>query len=57
MKINEKEFKAFLELRKIGVCNMLDPYVREFCNIDKEQHIYIVKNFEKLLKKFEEEEC
>lgn len=47
--ITSEMFKEFLILQQSGVYNMVSPEVREHLGISKQQHFYMLKNFDDLM--------
>lgn len=47
--ITSEMFKEFLILQQSGVYNMVSPEVRDHLGISKQQHFYMLKNFDDLM--------
>lgn len=47
--ITSEMFKEFLILQQSGVYNMVSPEAREHLGISKQQHFYMLKNFDDLM--------
>lgn len=54
--ISRSEFEQFVEVRDGGHYNMFDPSARAETTLSKQQWIAIMKNFEKLDRKFNSKE-
>jgi phosphoenolpyruvate-protein kinase (PTS system EI component) len=50
--ITKEQFEAYLNLQKAGTCNMLNPMVRDICDLTTHEHISIIKNYDNLKLKF-----
>ena len=50
--ITESMFNEFVEVRDSGEYNMFDPAARTETSLDKNEWIYIMRNFETLEEKF-----
>ena len=48
MKITRGQFLNFKKLKESGLYNMIDPNIRRILDITKEQHRYILENYEHL---------
>ncbi len=54
--ITAKMFNEFLILQQSGVYNMVSPEVREHLDISKQQHHYMLKNFDDLMLYFRQKD-
>ena len=50
--ITESMFNEFVEVRDSGEYNMFDPAARAETSLDKNEWVYIMRNFETLEEKF-----
>ena len=46
--LTRKDFRAFAEVRKSGLYNMLDPRARELTHLSEEKWIEIIKQYSDL---------
>ena len=51
-KVTKEQFESYCNLQDEGNYNMLDPMVREICNLTREEHIAIMENYVQLEKKY-----
>ena len=51
-KVTKEQFESYVSLQENGTYNMLDPMVREICDLTREEHMAIVTNYDKLKKKY-----
>jgi len=51
-KVTQEQFESYCDLQEDGTYNMLDPMVREICDLSKEEHIAIITHYDKLKKKY-----
>lgn len=49
---NKEKFMRYVKCQKSGKYNMLDSRVQIECNLTKEEHMYIIKNYNELYKKY-----
>ncbi len=47
-------FEKYLELQRSDELNMVSPEVRDRLGISREEHLYILNNYDELLKEYEE---
>tara|TARA_R110002020_G_scaffold335596_1_gene550765 strand:+ start:6804 stop:6980 length:177 start_codon:yes stop_codon:yes gene_type:complete len=52
VEITKSQFERYVDVQNWGVYNMLDPTVRDICNLTKKEHKFIVINYNKLKKKY-----
>lgn len=50
-----KDFAAYEEVRSSGRVNMFDPSARILAGLDRNEHIFVMKNFEGLQAQYREE--
>ncbi|MCR5312163.1 MAG: hypothetical protein K6E54_00670 [Bacteroidaceae bacterium] len=51
-KITKEMFKKYVKKQASGDCNMLSKEVENDCNLSKEEHMEIIKNYNKYVQKF-----
>ena len=51
-KITQEQFEAYVDLQEEGTYNMLDPMVREICDLTRKEHMDIITNYDKLKIKY-----
>lgn len=49
-----RDFEKYLELQKSGEMNMMSPQVQERLGISKDEHLFIIKNYDALKKEYDE---
>ena len=47
--VSKEQFHDFQRLQEDGSYNMIDPAIRDVLDLSKEEHYYILSNYEKLL--------
>jgi len=52
--ITKEQFEAYVNLQNDGSYNMLDPMVREICDLTRQEHMNIITNYDTLKLKFKE---
>ena len=53
LKVSAEQFEEYREGQESGMYNMFDPQARMMTSLDKEEWIYILQNYEILLKTYE----
>lgn len=53
LKVSAEQFEEYREIQESGMYNMFDPQARMMTSLDKEEWIYILQNYEILLKTYE----
>tara|TARA_R100001594_G_scaffold77050_2_gene111691 strand:+ start:840 stop:1016 length:177 start_codon:yes stop_codon:yes gene_type:complete len=53
LKVSAEQFEEYREIQESGMYNMIDPQARMMTSLDKEEWIYILQNYEILLKTYE----
>ena len=51
-KVTKEQFESYLNLQESGDCNMMDPMVRDVCDLTREEHMAIITNYDELKKKY-----
>ena len=51
-KVTKEQFESYCDLQEEGSYNMLDPMVRAICDLTREEHVAIMKNYDELKKKY-----
>ena len=51
--ITKEQFEEYRSVQDSGMYNMFDPRARECTSLSKEEWIEIIKNYPKLLEKYE----
>ena len=52
VEISEEQFRQFVALRDLGICNMISSDVQILANLSKEEHLYILSHFVELCDKY-----
>lgn len=47
-----RDFEKYLELQKSGEMNMISPQVQNRLGISKEEHMFIIKNYDDILEEY-----
>tara|TARA_Y100001963_G_scaffold4283_1_gene5628 strand:- start:921 stop:1097 length:177 start_codon:yes stop_codon:yes gene_type:complete len=53
LKVSAEQFEEYREIQESGMYNMFDPQARMMTSLDKKEWIYILQNYEILLKTYE----
>ena len=53
LKVSAEQFEEYREIQESGMYNMFDPQARMMTSLDKAEWIYILQNYEILLKTYE----
>ena len=53
LKVSAEQFEEYREVQESGMYNMFDPQARMMTSLDKKEWIYILQNYEILLKTYE----
>jgi hypothetical protein len=57
-KFTERQIQAwyeFEEVRQSGAVNMMSPQVRDMCDLSREEHLFVIQNYEALKQAAESE--
>lgn len=56
MEITKEQFEEYKDVQEYGEVNMMSPQAREMTELSKQEWIFIMKNYENIIAKFEQEE-
>ena len=52
-KVSQEQFEEYREVQKSGEYNMFDPRAQDMTSLDRNEWIYIIQNYDELLKTYE----
>ena len=53
MKVSKEQFQEYRQVQSSGMFNMFDPQAREMTSLDRDEWIYILKNYAELKAEYE----
>ena len=53
MKVSKEQFQQYRDVQDSGMFNMFDPQAQDMTSLNKEEWIYIIKNYSELKAEYE----